>query len=172
MEVDVYELRSAERNEASADVKEFKKTVERFRTELVKITAKNGDNEANRAALLGNRANGRDYSLEYENGRDQHSHLLDGSDALHSAGYRLQESHRLAVEAEAVGSNILNDLRSQREQIVHSRNRVSANNVYMLPIFAGKQPVINIWIFMSLVSDRCLILILALEMQSTWLTQC
>lgn len=41
---------------------------------------------------------------------------------------RLEESHRLALETEDVGADILRNLRGQREQIEHSRDVVSPNS--------------------------------------------
>ncbi|ORX80280.1 V-snare-domain-containing protein [Basidiobolus meristosporus CBS 931.73] len=53
---------------------------------------------------------------------DQRSRLLSGTDRLQDSSRRLQDSHRLALETESLGVGILSDLRSQREQIQHTRD--------------------------------------------------
>ncbi|KAJ1997553.1 Vesicle transport V-snare protein, partial [Coemansia thaxteri] len=52
---------------------------------------------------------------------DQRTRLLSGNERLAKGSQRLQQSHRIAIETEAVGASILNDLRTQREQIVNTR---------------------------------------------------
>ncbi|KAF9954803.1 hypothetical protein BGZ72_004270 [Mortierella alpina] len=53
---------------------------------------------------------------------DQRTRLLNGTDRLAQSSRTLQDSHRIALETEALGAGILSDLRGQREQIIHSRN--------------------------------------------------
>ena len=52
------------------------------------------------------------------------SRLLAGTALLEDGTKRLQESHRLALETEEQGADILMNLRTQREQIENSRNTV------------------------------------------------
>ena len=53
---------------------------------------------------------------------DQRTRLLNGTDRLAESSRRLQDSHKIALETEALGSGILSDLQGQREQIIHTRN--------------------------------------------------
>ncbi|KAJ2103904.1 Vesicle transport V-snare protein, partial [Coemansia sp. S142-1] len=53
---------------------------------------------------------------------DQRTRLLSGNERLMRGSQRLQQSHRIAIDTEAVGASILNDLRAQREQIVNTRD--------------------------------------------------
>jgi|ERR1700722_3252720 len=50
--------------------------------------------------------------------------LLAGTALIEDGTRRLQESHRIALETEDQGADILTNLRSQREQIEHSRDTV------------------------------------------------
>lgn len=52
----------------------------------------------------------------------QRQRLLQGSATLDEGSQRLEDSHRLALETEDLGADILRDLRVQREQIEHSRD--------------------------------------------------
>ncbi|WFD42320.1 t-SNARE VTI1 [Malassezia psittaci] len=54
----------------------------------------------------------------------QRQRLLQGTSVLEQGTERLNASTRLAMETEDIGANILQDLRSQREQIEHSRDTV------------------------------------------------
>lgn len=49
---------------------------------------------------------------------------MTATDKLTDGQRRLEDSHRVALEAEEVGSGILRDLRGQREQLVHTRDNV------------------------------------------------
>ncbi|EJD04617.1 vesicle transport v-snare protein vti1 [Fomitiporia mediterranea MF3/22] len=48
--------------------------------------------------------------------------LLKGTQLLEGGSQRLQDAHRVALETEDQGADILRDLRRQREQIENSRN--------------------------------------------------
>ncbi|KAN0062392.1 t-SNARE VTI1 [Thecaphora frezii] len=60
--------------------------------------------------------------LESQGSREQRERLLQGTATLEDGTRRLEESHRLALETEDLGADILRDLRGQREQIEHSRD--------------------------------------------------
>ena len=55
----------------------------------------------------------------------QRQRLLQGTATLEDGSRRLEESHRLALQTEDMGADILRDLRGQREQIENSRDTVS-----------------------------------------------
>ena len=54
----------------------------------------------------------------------QRTKLLSTTDKLTQGQRRLEDSHRIALETEDVGSGILRDLRGQRETLVHTRDNV------------------------------------------------
>lgn len=72
------------------------------------------------------------FAEDLESGRSsydpqaQRQRLLQGTATLDDGSRRLEESHRLALETEDLGADILRDLRGQRDQIEHSRDTVSA----------------------------------------------
>lgn len=51
--------------------------------------------------------------------------LLQGTETLQDGSRRLDNAHRIALETEDVGADILRNLRGQREQIEHTRDTVS-----------------------------------------------
>ncbi|KAI9500850.1 vesicle transport V-snare protein, variant [Coemansia spiralis] len=115
MEMELLALQGAERSKAAPRVRQYKAELDQVRRDS-KSMAKSL-NEANRRALLGDPAQ-EEVALE----SDQRTRLLSGNERLAQGSRRLQESHRLALDTEAVGASILNDLRSQREQIVNTRD--------------------------------------------------
>lgn len=58
-------------------------------------------------------------------GEEQRQSLLDNTETLERTSTRLTQGHKIALETEHIGAQILNDLYSQRETISHARERVS-----------------------------------------------
>ena len=56
--------------------------------------------------------------------------LLSGTALLEDGTRRLEESHRIALDTETQGAEILRNLRGQREQIENSRNMVNFPYAY------------------------------------------
>lgn len=64
-------------------------------------------------------------STDEDGGRsNDRTRLLKGTAVLENGSHRLQDAHRVALETEEQGADILRDLRMQREQIENSRNTV------------------------------------------------
>ena len=55
----------------------------------------------------------------------QRAKLLDNSERLERSGKRLDDGYRTCIESEQIGTQILEDLHSQRQTIQRSRDRVS-----------------------------------------------
>ncbi|KAJ2769500.1 Vesicle transport V-snare protein [Coemansia nantahalensis] len=128
MGMELLTLQGPTRSRAAPRVRQYKAEVERLRREVRKAAQGLGNYESNRRALLGDTAGAgrlaaQDLSAEESllDG-DHRTRLLSGNERLLRGSQRLQESHRVAMETEAVGASILNDLRSQREQIVNTRD--------------------------------------------------
>ncbi|KAJ1943093.1 Vesicle transport V-snare protein [Linderina macrospora] len=120
MEMELLTLQGPTRSRAAPRVRQYKSDVERLKRELKQVSQGLGSYENNRRALLGAP---RDLGMEESSAdSDQRTRLLTGNERLLRGSQRLQDSHRVAMETEAVGASILNDLRSQREQIVHTRD--------------------------------------------------
>lgn len=60
---------------------------------------------------------------------DQRQRLLSGTERLGQSSRRLEDSHRLALETEGIGINILSTLKGQRETMVRARDTVSLFDV-------------------------------------------
>ena len=74
--------------------------------------------------------------------------LLAGTSILEDGTKRLQESHRIALETETQGADILLNLRTQREQIENARSTVCSvgtmeggmlADIHVLVIYSGLQ---------------------------------
>lgn len=63
--------------------------------------------------------------------REQRRQLLENQLSIDRSLQRLLDSQRIALETENVGSNILNDLRSQREQITGARDTLQLADGYV-----------------------------------------
>ncbi|KAH8079770.1 t-SNARE [Filobasidium floriforme] len=98
----------------------------------VKKALKDLQRESQRSDLLGNSGGKRHpgqsdspYSDEPGYDRDQRGRLLAGTETLNDGSRRLENAHRIALETEDVGADILRNLRGQREQIEHTRDTLT-----------------------------------------------
>lgn len=78
--------------------------------------------DEDRRQLFGSKIYGKD---------EQRSQLLQSNAALERTSERLRDSSRIANETEQIGSNIMLDLRSQREQLNNSRNTLFEADGYV-----------------------------------------
>ncbi|KAI9304487.1 snare region anchored in the vesicle membrane C-terminus-domain-containing protein [Cunninghamella echinulata] len=62
---------------------------------------------------------------------DQRQRLLNGTERLGESSRRLEGSHRLALETESIGVNILNTLKGQRETLVRTRDTLGEADSYI-----------------------------------------
>lgn len=74
-----------------------------------------------------------DSPSEISQAQAQRSQLLSATDKLTDGQRRLEESHRVALETEDLGAEILRDLRGQRDTLEHTRDSVSRLRVCLLP---------------------------------------
>ncbi|XP_069016788.1 vesicle transport through interaction with t-SNAREs homolog 1B [Embiotoca jacksoni] len=56
--------------------------------------------------------------------QSQRALLLQGSESLNNASQSIERSHRLAAETEHIGTDIIEELGEQREQLDRTRNRL------------------------------------------------
>lgn len=66
---------------------------------------------------------------------EQKQRLLYTSERLNRSGIQLDNTYRIAVETEEIGSQVLSDLNRQRETMQNSFNRVSPIYTRKLSIF-------------------------------------
>lgn len=62
---------------------------------------------------------------------EQRQQLLDSHHILNKTNKRLMDAQRVAYDTEQIGSQIMNDLRAQRETLEHSRNHLSQADTYL-----------------------------------------
>ncbi|XP_072221610.1 vesicle transport through interaction with t-SNAREs homolog 1B isoform X2 [Leuresthes tenuis] len=61
--------------------------------------------------------------------QSQRTLLLQGTDSLNNASQSIERSHRIAAETEHIGSDIIEELGEQREQLDRTKNRVGDKQV-------------------------------------------
>ncbi|KAF9581724.1 hypothetical protein BGW38_001155 [Lunasporangiospora selenospora] len=118
MEMELLNLPQASRTRLQARMRSYKADLERLKQTL-KRAQSTSRSTADRDELLGGINGGVDLDAA---SMDQRTRLLNGTDRLAESSRRLQDSHKIALETEALGAGILTDLRVQREQIIHTRN--------------------------------------------------
>ncbi|KAF9275173.1 hypothetical protein BGZ68_010971 [Mortierella alpina] len=117
MEMELLKLPLASRTRLQARLRGYKSELERLKQTVKR--AQTMRSTSDRDELLGGLGSGVDLDAA---SMDQRTRLLNGTDRLAQSSRRLQDSHKVALETEALGAGILSDLRGQREQIIRSRN--------------------------------------------------
>ncbi len=107
------------RGKVNAKLRAFKSTLDKHTREQKKLAA-----ASDRSQLF----SGRDVDLESQNQRDR---MLAGTQRLENSSTRLQSAHRTATDTEGIGAGILNDLRDQRDQILHTRSTLMEADGYV-----------------------------------------
>ena len=78
------------------------------------------DNEANRKEL---------YGLEGSRAsNEQREQLLGNNDRLRRTGDMIEESHKITIESERIGMEVMDDLQRDREKIQRSQRRLRDTN--------------------------------------------
>ncbi|GAA5823162.1 hypothetical protein JCM3770_005565 [Rhodotorula araucariae] len=124
------EVQTADRDKAQlqAKLRSHQATLARHKGEINSLVA-----SANRDDLFATSAapRGDHVALEMDDRAEspslaqsqaQRSRLLSATDQLVDGQRRLEESHRIALETEDLGTGILRDLRGQRETLEHTRD--------------------------------------------------
>lgn len=70
---------------------------------------------------------------------DQRQRLLSGTERLAQSSRRLEDSHRLALETEGIGINILSTLKGQRETLIRARDTVSDDSLDHVLLLISKK---------------------------------
>ncbi|GHJ86958.1 hypothetical protein NliqN6_3360 [Naganishia liquefaciens] len=122
MEVELHPMPASIRGPYAARVSSSKADLQK-----VKKTLKDLQRESQRSELLGGGRRRGDPSLQdepYTDGddRDVRERLLAGTETLSDGTRRLENAHRIALETEDVGADILRNLHGQRSQLEHTRD--------------------------------------------------
>ncbi|GAB5591438.1 t-SNARE VTI1 [Umbelopsis nana] len=122
MEMEILNIPTASRTRLQTKLRLFKSEFEKIKRDLRRATTQVPPSSS-REELFGGLESG-DGDLDAST-VDQRSRLLSGTDRLGESSRRLQDSHRLALETENVGINILGTLKGQRETILRSRDTLA-----------------------------------------------
>ncbi|KAK6628416.1 hypothetical protein RUM43_002228 [Polyplax serrata] len=115
MELEVREVDVNSRPKFRTRVDSYRAELGRLSFEFMKVKNSSGGLTNSQEDLFGE-----GFSLRDE----QKQRLLDNSERIERTGNNLKDSYRVILETEEIGSNILQDLYSQRETIEKSRNRL------------------------------------------------
>jgi len=120
MELEIQSMPQSIRSQYAGRVRTSKAELGRW-----KATAKEVHQAAARDALITRGGSGAPASHQYPSddpyGTSDRTRLLVGTQSLEDSTRRLENSQRVALETEDIGTDILRSLRVQREQIEHSR---------------------------------------------------
>lgn len=122
MGIEVQNLPTNQRSAYNTKLRQYKSQLDECKSRLNALV-----DEQDRHNLFGNRYEDQGGSINDA----QRKQLLSNNSALERSSQRLFDSQRTALETEAIGGNILNDLRAQREQIQGSRNTLMTADSYI-----------------------------------------
>lgn len=122
MGIEVQNLPSNQRSSYNTRLRQYKSQLDECKSRLNQLV-----DDQDRKDLFGSRYTDEDGNVS----SDQRKQLLQNNSSLERSSQRLKDSQRTALETEAIGGNILNDLRSQREQIQGSRNTLMTADNYV-----------------------------------------
>ncbi|AWU76566.1 uncharacterized protein C5L36_0C04960 [Pichia kudriavzevii] len=119
MSLEVQQIATHQRSSYNAKVRTYRNDIDRIKKDL-----KNLMDDKDRRQLLGGSHNG-------DVDSNQRQKLLNTNATIERSSQRLEDATRTARESETVGSSILNNLRSQRDQILNARDTLSEADTYV-----------------------------------------
>ncbi|ODV94463.1 hypothetical protein PACTADRAFT_82029 [Pachysolen tannophilus NRRL Y-2460] len=125
MNIEIQNISTQHRSTYNSKLRTYQKDTDYLKQSLKKLM----DDEDKRNLFGSNYY--RDGGVSGNLADDQRQALLSNNASLERSSERLRDSSRIALETEDIGANILNDLRSQREQITNSRNTLSEADNYV-----------------------------------------
>jgi len=124
MELELQGVPQSKRPVYQSKLRDAKNELSRF-----KKLAKEARSQAARLDLLSSSQDHPSLSDDPYASTSDRTGLLAGTALLEDGSRRLQDSYRIALETENQGADILMNLRSQREQIEHTRNTLQTADV-------------------------------------------
>lgn len=128
MEIEIQGMPQSIKASYSARAKAAKADLQRYKKLARELHAKNA-----RAELLSDVGGSPFRDLPDDAQSSDRTRLLAGTALLEDGSRRLQDSHRVALETEEQGADILRSLRGQREQIQNARDTVSQRHPGFIP---------------------------------------
>ncbi|KAF7313717.1 t-SNARE coiled-coil-like proteiny domain-containing protein [Mycena chlorophos] len=125
MEIEIQGIPQSIRPQYQTRLRTAKADLSRYKKQYKDVQA-----QVARSSLLSSSSNHAAFTSDEPYGAaSDRTRLLAGTAVLEDGTKRLQDSHRIALETENQGADILMNLRQQREQIVNSRDTLqNANN--------------------------------------------
>ncbi|KAF7332137.1 t-SNARE coiled-coil-like proteiny domain-containing protein [Mycena kentingensis (nom. inval.)] len=123
MEIEIQGIPQSIRPQYQTRLRTAKADLQRYKKQYKDVHA-----QVARSALLGSTHAGAFSSDEPYGPASDRTRLLAGTAVLEDGSRRLQDSHRIALETENQGADILMNLRQQREQIINSRDTLQNAN--------------------------------------------
>jgi len=117
------EARNENNNELNNKIKNAQNNITKFKSLLSQEKRNVKVNE--RTQLLGNSSENVDYNIA---DMDQRTRLLYNTQRIHNMNSRFEDTQRLAEEAEAMGSDTLQLLHEQRQQLLGINNNLNETN--------------------------------------------
>ncbi|MPC19970.1 Vesicle transport through interaction with t-SNAREs 1A [Portunus trituberculatus] len=122
MELEVRDAEPAVRERLRAHIRGYQVELRRLEAECSRVRASpTAPGSSAREELLGGGGGG--ISAGLSAGEEQRQALLDNTETLERTSTRLVQGHKVALETEHIGAQILNDLHSQRQTLSHARQR-------------------------------------------------
>ncbi|ORZ02982.1 t-SNARE [Syncephalastrum racemosum] len=128
MEMEILNIPTPARTRLQAKLRLFKSEAEKAKRDLRRATTVT-PKTTERDELLGDY--GSSQSDLDASTMDQRQRLLSGTERLGESSRRLEDSHRLALETEGIGINILSTLKGQRETMLRARDTLSEADSYI-----------------------------------------
>lgn len=125
MNLEVQQISTHQRSSYNAKVRTYKNDLDKLKKDL-----KNLMDDKDRRQLFGN-SDGQQGGDDNDENFNQRQKLLNTNASIERSSQRIQDATRTALESESVGSSILNNLRSQRDQIINARNTLNEADTYV-----------------------------------------
>ncbi|KAI9312080.1 t-SNARE [Dichotomocladium elegans] len=127
MEMEILNIPAPSRTRLQAKLRLYKSDAEKMKRDLRRANTVT-PRVSERNELLGDFL--RESDLDAST-MDQRQRLLSGTERLGQSSRRLEDSHRLALETEGIGANILTTLKGQRETMLRARDTLAEADSYI-----------------------------------------
>jgi len=127
MDVEIRSLATSTRIQLQPRIKQYKSELDGLKKKL-KTTYNDVTEE--RRQLLGEDSNRDNIDIEIDE-LDNRSKLQKNTEKLINSSKRLQNAHRMALEAEQTGASTLNSLYGQRQQLEHAQDTLRSANSFL-----------------------------------------
>ncbi|KAI9300722.1 t-SNARE [Cunninghamella echinulata] len=127
MDMELLNMPTASRSRLQTQLKANKAEYEKMKRDLKQLSTVN-----HRKELFGDLESQDHMMVDLDaSSIDQRQRLLSGTERLGESSRRLEQSHRIALETESVGANILSTLKGQRETMTRARDTLAEADAHI-----------------------------------------